>query len=461
MIINELQLIASILIFSLFLQRISVLIKLIWMVGKKQLYTIFQMFALAVLLITNGFILNFILNTDFRLGKDMRIAYPKECQTHLDNTFFGFDPQSYQISLEKISSGQTLSSVFSKYNIPKKISDKVIRNIGEIINLRNVKIGKCISFVSSNFCIYPDYFIYEIDDSKYIVSELRGDHCVRLHEKTKEYKREYSAGIIESSLWNALEKQEISLALIDQMEDALSSSVDFYHVQKGNEFKLIYDRLYIDGTPTQTSELIAAYFEADEKENYSFSYTVNNRKGFYDLKGSPMVSKFLKAPVRFSRISSGYNLKRFHPVLKYHRPHLGTDYAAPHGTPIISVGAGIVESASYSGGNGNYVKIRHDKTFETQYLHMSKFAKGIRRGSRVSQGQIIGYVGSTGLASGPHVCFRFWKNGNQVNHRSLKFPSPDPLPPGQIEDYLKYRNDLVKVFESMQLYTALNRNPNS
>jgi murein DD-endopeptidase MepM/ murein hydrolase activator NlpD len=431
------------------------------MLGKKQLIGVLQMVALAVLLITNGFILNFILNIDYGLDKDKTNLNPKECQSTVGQTFFGFKADHFHLNLLKINSGQSLSGLFSSYNIPKPISDKVIKNIGEVINLKNVKAGNRIGFVGSNLCMHPDYFVFEVDATKFITCELRGDHCIKLHERSKEYKREHAAGIIESSLWNALEEQQVSLDLIDQMEDALSSAVDFHHVQKGNEFKLIFDRLFIDGKPTQSSKLVAAYFETDVRENYSIAYEVNNKQGFYDLKGSPMVSKFLRAPLRFSRISSGFNMRRFHPVLKYHRPHLGTDYAAPYGTPIMSVGAGIVEAAAYNGGNGNYVKIRHDNTYQTQYLHMSRFAKGIRRGAHVSQGQIIGYVGSTGLASGPHVCFRFWKNGNQVNHLRLIFPNPDPLPPSQLQDYLKYRDEIVKVFDSIQFSTALNRNTNS
>ena len=431
------------------------------MVGKKQLYTLLQIFALAVLLITNGFILDFILNIENGESKDKCNIDLSSCQKSNSQLIFGFDSDVFHLNQTKISAGQSLSGVFAQHNIPKLISDKVIRSMGDYINLNNVKSGNTIAFVGSNLCIHPDYFIYEINPARYLISELRGDLCVSLHERNKEYKREHAAGIIESSLWNALESQDISLDLIDQMEDALSSSVDFHHVQKGNEFKLIFNRLYIDGKPTQNSELVAAYFETDSRENYSFSYLVNDKKGYYDMKGSPMKSKFLKAPLRFSRISSGFNLKRFHPVLKYHRPHLGTDYAAPYGTPIMSVGAGVVVSASYTSGNGNFVKIRHDKSYETQYLHMSKFANGIRRGASVSQGQTIGYVGSTGLASGPHVCFRFWKNGVQVNHRRLIFPTPDPLPSNQIQDFFKHRDELVKIFESIQFTTALNSNLNS
>jgi murein DD-endopeptidase MepM/ murein hydrolase activator NlpD len=428
---------------------------------KNRVYRIMQLFALTGLLIANGFILNYILRLDYGEHKDNSLIYHEECQPKDGINYFGFNPHDFHINLSKVASGQTISTILNTYNIPKQVSDKVIKNVSEYINVNSVKSGNTIGFISSNLCYSPDYFIYEINPSSYLVSELRGDHCVNIFQRKKEYKREYAAGIIESSLWSALQSQNISLDLIDQMEDALSTSVDFHHVQKGNTFKLIYDKLYIDGIPSSINELIAASFETDKKEHFSISYEVNNKKGFYDLNGSPMKSKFLRAPLRFSRISSGFNPKRLHPVLKYHRPHLGTDYAAPHGTPIMSVGSGVVQAASYTSGNGNYVKIRHDKTYETQYLHMSRFAKGIRKGTHVSQGQIIGYVGSTGLATGPHVCFRFWKNGKQVNHLRLIFPAPDPLPANQLIDYIKHRDELVKVFQSIQFNTALNKNSNS
>ncbi len=167
-------------------------------------------------------------------------------------------------------------------------------------------------------------------------------------------------------------------------------------------------------------------------------------KGYYDQEGRPMKSAFLKAPLKYSRISSYYNLNRLHPILKYRRPHYGTDYAAPHGTPIMAVGDGTVSQASYTSGNGNFVKIRHAGAYETQYLHMRGFAKGIRSGARVQQGQIIGYVGSTGLATGPHVCFRFWKNGQQVNHLRLNLPNPEPLPKAAMPEFIKVRDTLLE-----------------
>ena len=153
---------------------------------------------------------------------------------------------------------------------------------------------------------------------------------------------------------------------------------------------------------------------------------------------------FLKAPLKFSRISSHFNMSRLHPILRRVRPHLGTDYAAPYGTPILAVGNGVVIEAGFKGGNGNYVKIKHNKRITTEYLHMRGFAKGIHRGVQVSQGQVIGYVGSTGLATGPHVCFRFWMDGKQVNHLKFNFPPPEPLPKEELPGFYQHRDSLLQ-----------------
>jgi murein DD-endopeptidase MepM/ murein hydrolase activator NlpD len=238
---------------------------------------------------------------------------------------------------------------------------------------------------------------------------------------------ETSSGSITSNLWNAMESSGHTYELINMMEDALAWQVDFHHVQKNDEFRLVYEQKYVRGEPAGIGKLLGAYYKTNGKEYYSIWFDSGKYKGFYDLQARPMKRAFLKAPVKFSRISSRYSNSRFHPVLKRYKGHFGTDYAAPYGTPIVAVANGVVTKAGYTGGNGNYVKIRHDDTYETQYLHMQKFASGIRAGTRVSQGEVIGYVGSTGLATGPHVCFRFWKHGKQVDHLRERLPDPTPM----------------------------------
>ena len=223
----------------------------------------------------------------------------------------------------------------------------------------------------------------------------------------------------------------------------MASSVDFYHTQRGDKFKIIYERKYIDGQAVSNGEILAAAYKDKEGEKFAVFYENEKYAGFYNLKGEPTTGKFLRAPLKHAHISSRYNLRRFHPIKKRRIPHLGTDYAAPRGTPIYSVADGVIEVAGYTKNNGKYVKIKHDDVYKTQYLHMHRFAPGIKKGVRVRQGQVIGQVGSTGLATGPHVCFRFWKYGKQINHLRENFPPEDPLPKDQLPDFFQQRDELL------------------
>ncbi|MBK9271683.1 MAG: peptidoglycan DD-metalloendopeptidase family protein [Saprospiraceae bacterium] len=400
-----------------------------------------QISGFTALLLLNGFILQFIL--DYELFK-----HPSGESAHCNNFCskdlkYGFDINHFQIQDDKIKSGQILPNILSNYGLSTQKINKLIPEIQEVLDLKNIKSGNTISFISTNPCCVPDYFVYEVDASRYLLCDLSGISCPRIVEKETEIRKETVAGTIQTSLWNALQEQGVCMAIIDQMEDALATSIDFLHLQQGNSFKLIFERPYVEGKPINAGNLIAAYFNTENRDHYAFKYKYNNKQDYYDQNGRPLRRSFLRAPVRFSRITSPFSLKRFHPVLKYNKPHFGTDYAAPHGTPIMAVADGTVTAAAYAGGNGKYVKIRHDKTYETQYLHMSRFAAGIKAGAHVRQGQTIGYVGSTGLATGPHVCFRFWKNGVQVDHRKHSFPAGDPLPKDKFPEFAKYRDSLI------------------
>ena len=229
------------------------------------------------------------------------------------------------------------------------------------------------------------------------------------------------------SLWNAMTDAGIPYDLIDKMEDVFAWSLDFYHLQKGDRFKLIYEKQYVGDEYIGTGKILAALFENSGNKHNAVQFDTEDYNGYFDLEARPMKKAFLKAPVKYSRISSRYNPRRFHPVLKRHKSHLGTDYAAPKGTPIYAIANGVVTKASFNRGNGNYVKIKHSDQIQTQYLHMRNFRKGIASGVQVQQGEVIGYVGQTGLATGPHVCFRFWKNGKQVDHLKENLPPPAPM----------------------------------
>jgi murein DD-endopeptidase MepM/ murein hydrolase activator NlpD len=261
------------------------------------------------------------------------------------------------------------------------------------------------------------------------------------------------AGTIESSLYLTLQNLDVSPALAVSLADIYAWTVDFFRIQKGDAFRVIFEEKYVeDSIFVGVGAIKAASFYHGGTELYAFDYTdESGNREFYDEKGNSLRKAFLKAPLKFFRISSKYNPKRLHPVLKTMRPHLGTDYAAPTGTPIMTTADGTIEKVGYTSGNGNYVKVKHNSVYSTQYLHMSKIAPGMKAGKRVRQGDVIGFVGSTGLATGPHVCYRFWKNGKQVNPLIEKLPESNPIAEGYRSDFenfiapLKVKLDNLKV----------------
>jgi murein DD-endopeptidase MepM/ murein hydrolase activator NlpD len=315
----------------------------------------------------------------------------------------------------------------------------------DIFDVRNIRAGKRFHLIKKDSCEDKALaFIYEPDPLRYVIYDFQDSVSVNVVDKEYSIVRESASGEIKSSLWQSMTDQNINPGVIDLMEDALASSVSFYHTQVGDKFKVIYERKYIDGEPVSLGRMLGAYYKNQHGEYYSVYYENDLYTGFYDMEGRPSKKAFLKSPIKGSaRISSRYNTRRLHPIKKRRIPHLGTDYAAPYGTPIMAVADGVITQTSYTKNNGRYVKIKHDGTYETQYLHMQRFAKGIRPGVNVSQGAIIGYVGSTGLATGPHVCFRFWKNKKQIDHLRENFPPAEPMPKEELSDFYVHR-DIIK-----------------
>ena len=367
---------------------------------------------------------------------------------------FGFALDTFLVLESEIKRGQYLGELLHDYGVDYASIDQLATNAEEVFNVKNLRQGKPYFILTKDDSQPADYFIYEPSVYEYVVFHLKNDLKVERFKREVNTEIKSTGGTIESSLWNAMIDNGLSFEITDKMEDALQWSIDFYHLQKGDQFKLVYDQNFIKDEEVGVGKLHAAYYKRDDQEYYAIYYENTQHKGYYDLEGRPMKSSFLKSPVKYSRISSHYNLNRFHPILKRVRPHLGTDYAAPYGTPINAVGNGVITEASYTKGNGNYIKIRHDDTYETQYLHMQNFAKSIRPGVHVKQGQVIGYVGSTGLATGPHVCFRFWKNGRQINHLKLSFPPPEPLPDADMPAFLEVRDSLLNLLKQTPVKAA-------
>jgi murein DD-endopeptidase MepM/ murein hydrolase activator NlpD len=364
---------------------------------------------------------------------------------------FGYSTDKYHLSTFTVGKGEVLGEIMNENGISDNLINEIAEKAKDIFSVTKIRSGKTYHIVKTDSCNgLPHAIIYEPSPMNYVVYDLQ-NKSVKIIEKPTETCTEMAVGQISSSLWDALESKGVDASMIDKMEDALGTSVDFHHTQKGDRFKVIYEKKYVEGTEIGIGKLIGAHYMDSNGDHYAIHYKNGSFDGFYNYKGVASKAAFLMSPLKFARITSGFNMRRFHPIRRVTMPHFGTDYAAPYGTPIRAVGDGIVEEAAYSGNNGRFVKIKHDKTYQTQYLHMQGFAGGIRRGARVSQGQTIGYVGSTGLATGPHVCFRFWKNGVQINHLRQKFEQTKALPASEMSNFFEQRDKIKKMLDSVPM----------
>jgi len=267
--------------------------------------------------------------------------------------------------------------------------------------------------------------IYEHDLVNYSILHLKDSLYGERAQREVEVREAQASGVVNSSLYLTLTEQGLSQALAMEMADIYAWTIDFYRLQKGDRFTVLYDQRFIGDEFIGIGDVKACMFEHKGKEFKAYAFEQNGKQDYFDEDGEGLRKAFLKSPLKFGRLTSGFTMRRFHPVQKRFKAHLGTDYAAPRGTPILSTGDGTVIKSSYTKNNGHYVKIRHNGTYTTQYLHMSK--RLVNVGQAVKQGETIGLVGATGLATGPHVCYRFWKHGKQVDPRQEDFPSTDPV----------------------------------
>lgn len=362
---------------------------------------------------------------------------------------FGLAADSFHTEKNYIKRNETLSSILLRYKIPSEKIHRLSLLSKDVFDLRKIVSGKTYHIFTKNSSDQLDYFIYEKDPVSFVVLELKDS--IRIYEGKKEVKlrRKTLTGVIENSLYACMQKNDASQELMIKLADVFAWEIDFHSIQKGDHFKVIYEEQYIGDQPIGIGRIFGAYFNHNRQSFYAIDFKQDNVNQYFDENGASLRKAFLKAPLEFTRISSRYSKRRFHPVQKRMKPHLGTDYAAPSGTPIRTVGDGVVTAASYTRGNGYYVKVKHNVTYTTQYLHMSRFAKGIRAGTPVKQGDVIGYVGSTGLATGLHLCFRFWKNGKQVDPLKEEIPPSHPVKEEYMEAFNKRKNAIISELDSL------------
>lgn len=343
---------------------------------------------------------------------------------------YGFVVNNFDIERNTIQPGDNFGAILDAQGIkPAKIYE-IVQKVKDTFDPRKIVAGKKYVILKAKDTLEtPKAFIYENTKTVYTVVTLDDSIAAYTAKKPTTLKRRVVSGVINSSLSQTISEMGATPLLTYEISNIYQWSIDFFKIQKGDRFKLIYNERYINDSIFAGIENVeAAVFYQDDRPYYAFNFetdSVTGESGFYDEEGKALRSLFLKAPLDYFRISSRYSGRRFHPVQKRWKAHLGTDYAAPHGTPIRSTANGVVIRAGYTGGNGNYVKIKHNQKYTTQYLHMSKIK--VRTGQRVKQGDIIGLVGSTGLATGPHVCYRFWVHGKQKDPYRQILPSAEEL----------------------------------
>lgn len=353
---------------------------------------------------------------------------------------FGFKYDDFNVHYDTIGHQDTFERILKKQNLNGK-------KAADIIKIVKDSFPTSVRFKRPYVCLRSkdkynklQYLIYQPNRLDYYLVDLTDSIVGFKKSRPLTYKIKTIAGKLSGSLASTLRNQNIDASLSKKLMKVYAWSIDFFRLKKGDKFALSFTERYINDTLYDgVDSLRAAFFEYKGEKIYAFPFQINknSKVDYYDEEGKALKNYFLKAPLKFIKITSKFSKNRFHPVQLKWKPHKGTDYAAPTGTPIMATATGVVEMAGYTAGNGNFVKIKHDKTYSTQYLHMSKIL--VKRGQHVKQGDVIGKVGSTGLASGPHVCYRFWKNGVEVDALKLKLPNSQPM---ESRDLPRYREQI-------------------
>lgn len=368
---------------------------------------------------------------------------------------FGYKLNDFEVVRDTVQQGDTFADIFLKNGFNYQDIFDINRKVKKQYNFRKIQLKKAYTFLfNKDSLATPVAFIYQPTVLDYVVVHLQDSIYAEKRQKEIKIRTFEAQGIINSSLSETLEEQRLSPLLAYDMSDIYAWSIDFFRLEKGDRFKVVYSQKYIDDSiNVGLNRVHAAYFEHRNKPYYAIEFESDPERGiteYFDEKGKNLRRAFLQAPVQFSRISSRFNMRRRISYYGRTKPHYGTDFAAPVGTPIRTTASGTVVESGYTRGNGNYVTIRHNSTYRTQYLHMKK--RLVRKGQQLQQGDIIGTVGMTGYTSGPHVCYRFWKNGKQVDPFRQQLPEAKPIEPKLKEQYMVYMLPLKDALDCIQFY---------
>ncbi|MCK3685798.1 M23 family metallopeptidase [Maribellus sp. YY47] len=365
---------------------------------------------------------------------------------------YGLPVDSFSVEDGIVRNNEYLSQILNARGVSMATIDQIARKSKEIFDVRKIKSGgKYSIFSTADTLNEARYFVYENSAVDYTIFELFDTLGIYQSQKDVVTRRTVARGEVKSSLWNAMidNNQDPMLAL--ELSDIFAWTIDFFAIQKGDRFRVIYDEIFVDSTRIGIGTIYAAEFDHYGESNFAFLFDQEDRSDYFDDKGQSLRKAFLKSPLKFSRISSHFSNSRLHPVLRIRRPHQGVDYAAPKGTPVMTIGDGTVVAKAYqANGGGNYLKIKHNSVYTTTYMHLAGFAKGISTGSRVRQGDVVGYVGATGLATGPHLDFRVQKNGGFVDPLKVKAPPVEPVQEANMPRYIALKDSMMNELDKIK-----------
>ena len=338
----------------------------------------------------------------------------------------GFCPDSLEMVEGKVKNGQFFSTLLHSLGMSQQEAYNLTEACDSVFDVRSLRIGNSYQAYYDSSVL--EYLVYERDRASNIVFDCRPPYAAWVYEKPVTVESRYADVTINTSLWNDMLAADVSPLLIVSLSDIYAWTIDFFALQKGDRFRVLYDERVCDGDVIAVDTVRYAVFSHGGQELPMIMFDQKDGGNiWWNEKGESMRKAFLKAPLQFSRVSSGFSYARKHPVTRKVQPHTGVDYAAPKGTPVMTIGDGVVTSVKYEGAGGNTVRIRHNSVYSTAYLHLSKYAKGLKAGQRVRQGEVIGYVGSTGRSTGPHLDFRVWKNGTPINPLKMDSPPAEPI----------------------------------
>ncbi|MBK9097767.1 MAG: peptidoglycan DD-metalloendopeptidase family protein [bacterium] len=377
-------------------------------------------------------------------------------QKKVPNTF-GFYSDSLEQQTYSVAKNETLSDILLKHGVSASNINQIVNKAQPYLDVKRIVAGNIYhAFTFDDSSSTLAYFVYEKNPKHFVVFNLKDSIQVYESEKEIIIRENQKSAVIDQSLWVSLIDVEATPELAIKLSQIFAWQIDFYHLQKGDNFKVIYEELFIDDKFFAIGKILGACFNHNGKDFYAVPFMQDSVSQYFDEDGNSLRKAFLKAPLEFGRISSRYSKSRLHPVLKTRRPHLGVDYAAPVGTPIRSTGDGAVAEIGYNGGAGKFIKIRHNSVYTTMYLHLSRYAKGLKKGARVQQGQIIGYVGSTGLSTGPHLDYRFFINGKAVDPLKVEVPPSHPVKDELKVQYIIQKDSVLQMLDKIHIPVITN-----